>query len=108
MASTTVEPAGGEPLAGDEVQDVEGVAVADWSFSSSATSAAAEVGRQDLGRQEVRARERGLARAGGADEHDQATARESSSSFIAANTAICVGGADLGVVGADAAGTRRA
>ena len=45
--------------------------VAAWSFSSSRDEAAAEVGREDLGRLEVLAREGRLAGARRADQHDE-------------------------------------
>ncbi len=61
----------GEALAGDVVQDVEGVLGGALVVLVVRDEAAAEVGRDDLGRLEVPAGEGGLAGAGGADEHHQ-------------------------------------
>ncbi len=63
--------AGGEPLAGDVVQDVEGVAAGALVVLVVGDQAPAEVGGDDLGRREVALGERGLAGAGGADQHDE-------------------------------------
>ena len=72
-----------------------------WSFASSATSAAAGVGRQDLGRQEVRGARTSLARAAGADQHDEAQLGNRDRRSSLGNTAICVGGAERRVDVAD-------
>ena len=61
--------------------------------------AAAEVGRDHLGRREVLARERALARARRADQHDEAGIGEVDPHRL--NTAICVGGPTSGVLRAD-------
>ena len=71
--------------------------VADWSFSSSETSPRQKSDESDLGRLEVRARERRLAAARTGRSARPATARESSSVIDArVNTAICVGAPTLG------------
>ena len=78
--------------------------VAAWSFSSSETSAAAGVGREDLGRQEVR-----RARTSTCRSRDAPIRTTSESSGIvsaarrhrASNTAICVGAPSSGVLRAD-------
>lgn len=63
--------AGGEPLARDVVQDVEGVTAGALVVLVVGDQAPAEVGGDDLGRREVAPREGGLAGAGGADQHDE-------------------------------------
>ena len=63
--------AGGQALARDVVQDVEGVLGGALVVLVVGDQAAAEVGGDDLGRLEVPAGEGGLAGAGGADEHDE-------------------------------------
>ncbi len=65
------QAAGGEALAGDVVQDVEGVPARALVVLVVADEAAAVVGGDDLGRFEVLAGEGGLARAGGSDQDDE-------------------------------------
>ncbi len=109
------EPARGEPLAGDVVQDVEGVTAGALVVLVVGDQPPAEVGGDDLGRLEVPAGERGLARAAGADEDDEGqvghgqcargTGHAAFSSFVVpgavviVNTAICVGGPTSGSSG---------
>ena len=62
VASMTVSRPAASRLAAMKCSTSKASAVAAWSFSSSLTSAAAEVRREHLGRPEVRARERRLAR----------------------------------------------
>ena len=66
------EASGREPLAGDEVQDVEGVLAGRLVVLVVGDQAAAEVAGDHLGRREVGAGEGRLAGPAGADEHDQA------------------------------------
>ncbi len=65
------QPTGREPLAGDVVEHVEGVAGGGLVVGVVRDQTAAGVGGQHLGRPEVPGGEAGLAGAGGADEHDQ-------------------------------------
>lgn len=65
------EPSGGQPLAGDVVEHVEGVGAGALVVLVVGDQAAAEVGGEHLGRLEVACREGRLAGAGGADQHHQ-------------------------------------
>ncbi len=65
------EPARGEPLAGDEMQGLEGVLRRRLVVLVVGDEPAAEIRRDDLRGLEVTAGEGRLARAGGADEHDE-------------------------------------
>ena len=79
VASITVSRPAAQPLGGDELCSTSNASsVAAWSFGSSATIAAAGVGGDHLGRQEVLRRERRLAGAARADQHDEAGDRASS------------------------------
>ena len=66
------EPPQGQPLAGDEVEHLEGLVRDRLIVLVVADHPPAGVGREDLGRQEVLAGERALARAAGADQDDEA------------------------------------
>ena len=74
VASTTVELPQGQPLAGDEVQNLERLVGHRLVVLVVADHPPAGIGRKHLGRQEVLAGERALARAAGADEDDEARA----------------------------------
>ena len=71
VASTTVSRPSARRLAGDEVQDLEGLVGDGLVVLVVADHRAAGVGREDLGRQEVLAGEGALARAAGADQDDE-------------------------------------
>nr|BFE54005.1 hypothetical protein GCM10017745_74320 [Saccharothrix mutabilis subsp. capreolus] len=96
-------PPGGEPLARHVVQHVERVAGGRLVVLVVGHQAAEVVAGQDLRRREVRARERRLARAGGADQHHQAQVRDlqlhQSCSPTTVKTAICVGAPSAGSSG---------
>ena len=77
--------------------------VASWSLGSSATSAR-QKSELTLRRQEMAGRERALAGAGGADQHDEAGIAQLD--LHRSNTAICVGGPASGSSGPT--GTKRA
>ncbi len=65
------QPAERQPLGGDEVQDLEGVAGDGLVILVVADHAPAGVGGENLGRQKMPARERTLARPAGADQDDE-------------------------------------
>ena len=71
VASTTVSRPRPAACAAMKCSTSKASLVAAWSFSSSRHEPAAGVGREDLGRLEVLAGERGLARARGADQDDE-------------------------------------
>ena len=71
VASIDRQPPQGQPLAGDEVQHLEGVLRDGLVVLVVADHPPAGVRREDLGRQEVPAGERALARAAGADQDDE-------------------------------------
>jgi hypothetical protein len=93
------EPTGLHSLGGDVVEELEGRLGRRLVILVVGDEAAAEVGREHLRRQEVRARERRLARAGGADEQHQRQlghlecARLGDAGLLGhrSKTAICVG-----------------
>ena len=70
------QPSPGEPLPDDLVQKVEGVAGGGLIVLVVGDKRAAEVGGDDLGRQEVLSGERRLAAAGRADEEDERELRD--------------------------------
>ena len=106
------QPARGQPLARDEVERPRRRRSSRLVVLVVRDERPAEVGREHLGRPEVLARERRLARARRADEHDQREVGNLELRRCAprqrSNTAICVGGADLGVLRADRAGSATA
>jgi hypothetical protein len=69
------EPPGGQPLTDDVVQHVERIRGRRLVVLVVGDQTTAEVGGDDLGRLEVRAGERRLARPGDTDQHDQAQLR---------------------------------
>ena len=101
------EPAAREPLAGDVVQHLEGVVGRGLVVLVVGDQAAAEVGREHLGRREVLAREGRLAGPGGADQDDEGelgrrdrvTSSCGARRHAASKTAICVGGPTSGSSG---------
>ena len=72
VASTTVSRPRASRLPAMKRSTSKASLVTAWSFSSSLDHRPASVGREDLGRQEMLARERALARAAGADQDDEA------------------------------------
>jgi hypothetical protein len=86
-----------EPAAGDEVQDGERVRRRALVVLVIGNQPAAEVRRDHLGRREVPARERALARPGRADQHDEAGIGQIDPHRP--NNAICVGGPTSGASG---------
>nr|WP_276602773.1 hypothetical protein [Nannocystis pusilla] len=87
-----------EPLAGDREQQLERVAGRLLIVLVVGHQAAAEVGRQHLGRLEVLARECGLARAAGPDHRHHRELRDHERSHRR-NTPICVGAPSSGSTG---------
>ncbi len=84
------QPAGGEALAGDVVQHVEGGRRRRLVVLVVAHECTAEVGGDHLGRREVPCREARLARPGHADEHDEGQLGQLDARHRE-NTASCVG-----------------
>jgi hypothetical protein len=87
------QPAGGEALAGNEMQDLEGVLGGALIGLVVGDPAAAAVGRQHLRRREMPRRETRFARAGRTDEHDE---REIGNLQLHVKIPICVGGPSAG------------
>ena len=71
VASMTVSRPPARRLAATRWSSSKASGVTDWSFSSSRDDGPEEVGREDLGRLEVPAGERGLARPGRPDQNDE-------------------------------------
>jgi len=65
------ELAGGQPFAGDEVQNFKGILRGGLTILVVGHQAATVIGRQNLGRLELLARKRALAGAGHADQHHE-------------------------------------
>lgn len=94
------EPPGGEPLLRDEVEDLERVVRRPLVVLVVRNETAAEVRREDLGRQEVLPRERRLPGPRGPDEDDEREVREGDLHASAlVKSAICVGAPTSGSTG---------
>jgi hypothetical protein len=94
------EPAAGQPLPDDVVEELERIVGGVLRVLVVGDEAAAEVGRDHLGREEVRMPEGGLARSGDADQDDERKLGDLERfAHVAVNTAIWVGAPSSGSSG---------